>query len=407
MKQPLNSYCGIDVHKKNLVACVMYSQGSAIKKEIKTFGTMTRDLEIFAQWLSGWNVKQIVIESTGVYWRPVFNVLEKQGFEIILANARNVKNVPGRKTDCKDCEWLCSLLRHGLIEKSFIPPENIRNLRECTRHRDGLIKDRTRCKNRILKILEQGNIKLGSVLSDCFGKTGWKIIQMLSKNKLDLDAILPLLRNVKTPREQFIAALQGKLTKQQRYILESLIRQMEFLNEEIDSVEKEILNLGKEFVSYIDCLSSLPGVNEIAACKILGEIGCDMNQFPSEFHLTSWACVCPGNHESAGKKYSTHIRKGSNYLKSTLIQTAWAASKTKTYLGEKYRRLVMRKGKQKALVAISRKMLVMIYHMLKNQKPYHDLGVGYLDQFNMEKKKNYHLKQLKRLGLEVSIGGLE
>jgi len=194
--------------------------------------------------------------------------------------------------------------------------------------------------------------------------------------------------NVKASPEQFAAALQGHLTEAQRDILSVLIRQVQFLNEEVASAEERMLNLGKQFSPYIDCLTSLPGVDAVAACAILGEIGADMSIFPSESHLTSWACVCPGNHESAGKKYSTHIRKGCNYLKSLLTQIAWAASKTKTYLGEKYRRLAARKGRQKALIAIARKMLVICYHMLSTRKPYHDLGIDYLDKLNVERKSN-------------------
>lgn len=404
MNKALNICCGIDVHKKNLVACVMYPQGSVIKKEIRTFGTTTPDLEAFSQWLLGFNVMNIVIESTGVYWVPVFNILEAKGFNVILANARNVKNVPGRKTDCKDSEWLCSLLRNGLIEKSFIPPENIRDLRAYARYRDRLIKDRTRCKNRILKLLEQGNIKLACVLTDCFCKTGWNIIQMLAANTLDIQKTIDTLpKNIKASPEQFTAALQGHLTETQRNILSSLIRQVQFLNEEIAVTEERMLNLGKQFSPYIDCLTSLPGVDTVAACAILGEIGADMSVFPSESHLTSWACVCPSNHESAGKKYSTHIRKGCNYLKSLLVQIAWAASKTKTYLGEKYRRLAARKGRKKALVAIARKMLIICYHMLSTRKPYCDLGIDYLDKLNVERKKQHHLRQLQKLGYQVHV----
>jgi transposase len=404
MNEILNNCCGIDVHKKNLVACVMYPKGSVTKKEIRTFGTTTPELETFSQWLLGFKVTHIVIESTGVYWIPAFNILEANGFSVILANARNVKNVPGRKTDCKDCEWLCSLLRNGLIEKSFIPPEKIRNLRAYARYRDRLVKDRTRCKNRILKVLEQGNIKLACVLTDCFCKTGWSIIQKLASGTLDIQETIDALpANVKATPEQFAAALQGDLTEVDCHILSALIRQIKFLNEEIDLVEKKLLNLGKQFASYIECLTSLPGIDEIGACAILGEIGTDMSTFPSAAHLTSWACICPGNHESAGKRYSTHIRKGCNYLKSLLIQLAWAASKTKTYLGEKYRRLVVRKGKQKALVAIARKMLVICYHMISSRKSYYDLGTDYLDKLNVEKKKQHHLKQLQKLGYQVHI----
>jgi len=404
MNKILNSCCGIDVHKKNIVTCVMYSQGSVVKKEIRTFGTMTADLQRFSQWLTGFGVTDVVLESTGVYWMPTFSLLEADGFNVILANARNVKNVPGRKTDCKDCEWLCKLLRNGLVEKSFIPPANIRDLRTLVRHRDSLIKDRTRCKNRILKVLESCNVKLSSVLTDCFGKSGWCIIEKLTRGNLNIQKIIATLpSNIKSSSQQFTAALQGVVNDTQRRILGALVRQVKFLDKEIKSTEQNISLLGKRFESHIECLVSLPGVDEMAACAILGEIGSDMTAFPDDLHLTSWACICPGNHESAGKRYSTHIRKGCSYLKSFLVQIAWAASKTKTYLGEKYRRLAARKGRKKALIALGRKILVICYHMLSKLKPYQELGIDYLDKLNVDNRKRYYVKQLEKLGYRIDL----
>lgn len=407
MKQKLNNCCGIDVHKKNIVACVMYTQGSVVKKKIRSFGTDTPSLRRFSQWLFEFSVTEIVMESTGVYWIPVFNVLERGGFSPILANARNVKNVPGRKTDCKDSEWLCKLLRNGLIEKSFIPPEKIRNLRSLTRHRDTLIKERTRCKNRILKILECNNIKLSNVLTDCFGATGWNLIQKLARGPLNIQkAIDSLPSNIKASAADFEAALDGTLDEVGREILKGLIRQIKFLNKEISLIEANIFKNGKEMEAQVKCLTTLPGIDEIGAYRILGEIGTDMTIFPTDAHLTSWACICPGNHESAGKKYSTSIRKGCNYLKSLLVQIAWAASRTKTYLGERYRRIAARKGRKKALVALARKMLVMCYHMLMTGTSYQELGVDFFDKLRGADKKKYYLYQLKKMGYRVHIESL-
>lgn len=404
MKNLLDACCGIDVHKKNVVACVMYKQRSVVKKKIASFGTDTPSLRRFSRWLSETGVTDVVMESTGVYWIPVFNILEKEGFNTVIANARNVKNVPGRKTDCKDCEWFCRLLRNGLIEKSFVPPENIRNLRSLTRHRDTLIKERTRYKNRIIKILERSNIKLSSVLSDCFGVTGWNLIQKLATGRVNIQKIIAHLpSNIKATSQQFEAALDGNLNQVHRDILKGLIRQIKFLNKEIASMEACILENVKEIRVQIDILTTLPGVDEMSACAIIGEIGIDMKMFPTEGHLTSWACVCPGNNESAGKRYSTSIRKGCNYLKSLLVQASWVASKTRTYLGARYRKIAARKGKKKSLIALARKMLIMCYHMLETGKPFSDLGFDFLEKIKSKDKMKYYLSQLRRLGYQVSL----
>lgn len=402
MKELLDNCCGIDVHKKNIVACVMYRQGSVTKKKIATFATDTPSLLEFAKWLAGFGITEVAMESTGIYWIPVFNILEQNGLNVILANARNVKNVSGRKTDIKDCEWICKLLRNGLIEKSFIPPEKIREIRMLTRHRETLIQDRTRCKNRIHKILECHNIKLSTVLSDIFGKTGWNLIKQIAKNTLNIQQVVSNLPpNTKASPKKFEAALQGSLTEVSREIIISLIEQIEFLSQNITKIEASLSKHGKELEKEVECLSTIPGIDQIGAYRILGEIGKDMTQFPSANHLTSWACVCPGNHESAGKKYNTAIRKGNNYLKTLLVQMAWAASRTKTYLGAKYRRLVIRKGKKKALIALARKMLTICYHMLEKKKPYQELGFSFLDTLKKPDKTKYYLKRLEHLGYQV------
>lgn len=401
MKEIIQKCCGIDVHQKSLTACIIVPKGSVSTKQIRKFGTTSAEIHHLIDWLRGFGVTHVAIESTGVYWIPIYNLLEGQ-FDITLANARNVKNVPGRKTDCKDCEWLCNLLKNGLVEKSFIPPEIIRDLRLLTRHRDSLIKDRTRVKNRILKTLECGNIKLSSVLTDCFGKTGLKIINSLAGDNLNIQNILESLpKNIKVKKEYFVQALEGKLTEYQKIILKTLIRQMNFISDEISNIESEILEVGKEFEGQIKNLTTVPGIDTIGALGAIAEIGVDMNQFHSVHHLTSWACICPGNHESAGKKYSTHIRKGCNYLKSLLIQIAWAAAKSRTYLGEKYRRLCRKKGKKKALVAVGRKILTIIYFILNRGSDYYELGVDFFDKINVESKVRYHFNQLKKLGVDL------
>jgi len=302
MKAILEKCCGIDIHKKTAVACVMIGHGKKVKKETRTFGTMTDDIENLKLWLNECGVKKVAIESIGIYWVPIFNILEDQ-FEIILANARHVKNVPGRKTDVKDSEWLCKLLKYGLIEKSFIPPEDIRFLRELTRERKSIVADLTAMKNNIIKQLECSNVKLSSVLSDVYGATGWEIIKELANGEEEIEKIIDNLNpHIKASKEDFKKALKNTLKRHNRELLKVKIKHVENLQKLISNVEELINTCLEKYNTEIDLLKTVPGVADTAAAIILAEIGANMDQFPTEMHLASWAGLAPGNNESAGKK---------------------------------------------------------------------------------------------------------
>jgi len=310
MKDLLERCCGIDIHKETAVACIMVGNGKKAKKEIQTFGTMTEDIEELKLWLKKNKIEKVAIESTGVYWIPIFNILEDK-FEIVLANAKHIKNVPGRKTDVKDSEWLCKLLKHGLIEKSFIPPEAIRFLRELTRSRKSLISDSTTAKNRIIKLLESSNVKLASVLSNAYGVTGWKIIKALADGETDVEKLVENLSpTIKTPKEKFKKALKNTLKPHNRDLLKIRIKHVEGLLNLITEIEEQIKKCLKEYIVEIDLLKTIPGMGDTTAAVTLAEIGNDMSQFPTEMHLTSWAGLAPGNNESAGKKKAQKLQRG-------------------------------------------------------------------------------------------------
>jgi len=302
VKDLLERCCGIDIHKETAVACIMVGSGKKIRREIRTFGTMTDDIENLKLWLRENKIKKVAIESTGIYWVPIFNILEDE-IEVVLANAKHIKNVPGRKTDVKDSEWLCKLLKHGLIQKSFIPPEGIRHLRKLTRCRKSVVADLTAAKNRVIKDLECANIKLASVLSNPHGVTGWKIIRLLARGEDSIEKLTANLNNkIKAPKEDFKKALKSTLKKHDRELLQIRINHVESLLQIIDEIEEQIQKHLKKYVVEIDLLKTIPGMGNHTAAIVLSEIGSDMNQFPSHMHIASWAGLSPGNNESAGKK---------------------------------------------------------------------------------------------------------
>lgn len=396
--------CGLDVHKDSVTACVMIGWGNQKRKEIKTFSTYTKDIKALARWLESLEIRHVAVESTGIYWMPIFHVMEGK-FEVILANPQRVKNVPGRKTDVKDSEWLCRLLKVGLVDKSFIPPKAIVRLRELTRYRQSVVRDLSKAKNRIIKTLECANVKLSSVFSDVFGRTAWRIICQLVDGETDLDRLTENIhRNVKSSRDQIKDALEGTLEEEDLFILRLKMKQVEDLERTIASVEMHIKRHLEPFSEEIDLLTTLPGVEVTAAASILAEIGADMNQFHGGPQLIAWSGLCPGNNESAGKKRSARLRKGNKHLKVTMTQVAWAISRTKqTYLGAKYRALAPRKGRKRAVIAIARKGLLICYHMLKERIPFYDIGVDYLNSLEPERKVSYHAKRLAELGYDVKI----
>jgi len=395
----------LDVHAKTVVAC-LNQKG---KKEIRTFSTMTDDLLALTDWLVTAGCEQVAMESTGVYWKPVFNLMEGV-LPVILVNAQHVKAVPGRKTDVRDCEWLCDLLRHGLLKASFIPPFEIRELRELTRYRQTLVKEQATIANRIQRLLEGGNIKLSQVASDILGVSSRLMLKQLAQGETDSRKLASLARGrLKEKEAELGRALTGRLTTAQRFVLAELVARVEELDAALkrvnQQVEQEVTSGANPFWGKsIELLETIPGVGERVAQTIISEIGVEMNCFPSEKHLSSWAGMCPGNHESAGKRKSGKTRKGNKHLRVALVQAAWAATHTKeTYLAAQYWRLVKYKGKHRALVAVGHSILVIVYHVLARQLSYQELGTDYFDKQNLEKQRRLFIRKLEALGVKVTV----
>ncbi len=402
------SCCGCDVHAKTVVVCLIKDG----QKSVRTFSTMTDDLLRLSDWLVGEGCTHVAIESTGVYWKPVFNILEGV-MEVILVNARHVKAVPGRKTDVRDCEWLADLLRHGLLKASFIPPLEIRELRELTRYRQTLVREQASVANRVQRTIESGNIKLGQVATDVLGVSGRGMLRALAEGESDTEKMAKLARGRLTgKRDELRRALSGRLTAAQRFVLRELLDRYDELEAAIsranEQIDKEVAASIDPFVAEaVKLLQTIPGVGERVAEVIVSEIGVDMSRFPTDAHLASWAGVCPGNNESAGKQKSGKTTKGSIYLRSALTQAAWAATHTKgTYLAAQYRRLVKPKGKQRALVAVGHSILVIAYHLLSRNAGYADLGGDYFDRRNVEAQRTRLIRKLEALGVKVTVEAL-
>jgi transposase len=393
--------CGVDVHKGTVVACIM---GTGIKKEVKTYTTMTNDLLRLKEWLREKGITHVAMESTGVYWKPVFNILEDR-FEVILVNARHVKNVPGRKTDVQDSEWLCRLLRSGLVRGSFIPPRDIRELRDLTRYKRKLIQTIVAEKQRVEKVLEDANIKLSSIASDTFGASGKKIIEELIKGELEAEEMAELSKGrLRQKRGDLKEALVGEVREHHKFMIKASLKQIRAMEKTLSEIERRIQEkIGRHYKEEYELLQTIPGVKENAS-TIIAEMGVDMDVFPNEMHLSSWAGMSPGNNESAGKKKPGSTTYGNKCLKTMLTEFGWVASKTKgTYLRSKYHSLVGRRGKKKALVALGHKILIMCYHILKYRRPYKELGADYLDQRRKDKITRSYIKRLNHLGYEVTL----
>lgn len=401
--------CGLDVHKRTVVACIRIqkAEGGA-QMDIKTFSTMSFDLLILRDWLTANRVTHVAMESTGVYWKPVYNLLEDQ-FSILLVNAHHVKTLPGRKTDVKDCEWIADLLAHGLIKGSFIPPEPIRDLRDLTRYRKSLIDERTREVNRLHKLLETANIKLASVATNVMGISGKDMMNALLGGEADPEILAELARGrLRKKIPALKKALEGRFRPHHRFMLQNILAHVDFLDESISTVSEEVVSRLDPFAQMIELLCTIPGVERRTAQVIISEIGADMSRFPSANHLASWAGLCPGNNESAGKRKTGKTRKGDQWLRRTLVEAAHAASRTReTYLCSQYHRLVARRGKKKATVAVAHSILVASYHILVNKTPYQDLGPNYLLKLNETNIKRYHVRRLEELGYQVRITPLE
>jgi transposase len=397
--------CGIDVHAKMLVACLLLADG---EKEIRSFSTMTDELLHLRDWLVAARCTQVAIESTGIYWRPVFNVLE-DALTVILINPEHAHALRGHKTDIKDAEWLADLLRHGLLKASFIPPPEIRELRELTRYRDSLVREQSGVANRIQKVIESGNIKLGQVASDALGASGRAMLWALARGETDPGKLAALAqRRLKEKVPQLQRALHGHLTVNQRFVLRELLQRWEELEQADRRVSKEIeqyLQNRPKLARARDILDSIVGIGPRVAEVIIAEIGVQMSAvFPSDAHLASWAGLCPGNKATGGKRLSGRTRKGNTYLRAALVQAAWGATMKKNcYLSSQYFRLSKRLGRKKALVAVAHSLLVIIYHVLEHDQTYTDLGGDYFDRKHVEQQRDYYIRRLQMLGLKVNV----
>jgi transposase len=405
MQSILESCCGLDVHKSMVMACIAYGPlDKSPNFEIREFSTMTNDLRELSEWLKEYNVTSIAMESTGIYWKPIFNILEED-FDVILANAQHIKNVPGRKTDVKDSQWIAHLFRNGLISGSFIPPRNIRDLRDLTRTRRKLVGHMASEKNRVQKVLEDANIKISSVVSKVFGVSSLHMIYMLlEKDELSVDEIAQMAKGkLKKKVNQLVEALNGNVTDHHRFLLELHFENIEHLTKQIKKLDSQIQKRLVPYEKEFKMIQTVTGIKEISAASVIAEIGVDMSRFPGEANISSWAGVSPGNNESAGKKKSSKTRRGNNNLKATLTEAAWAAARTKdSALGAVYNNIVKRRGKKRALVAVAHQMLIEIYRVLKNGEPYQDMGAEVIDKRRSRNREQKMVRELKKCGYEVT-----
>ena len=396
---------GLDVHKTNVVACVRRIDSAGhVHESIQTFGTMTGELLALSDWLAAAGVTHVAMESTGVYWKPIFNLLEGR-FEVLLVNPWHLKHVPGRKTDVKDCQWIAQLLQHGLLRGSFVPPKPIRELRDLTRQRSQLVAEKAGVANRIQKVLEDANIKLAAVATDVLGVSGRAMIRALIAGQEDPGELADLARRrLRQKLPALRSALQGKVTEDHRFLLQVLMSHLESLEGLIARLNARIEAAMVPFADEAQRLVTIPGVDQRTAEVIVAEIGTDMERFPSAEHLASWAGLCPGNDQSAGKRRSGHTTKGDRWLRAALTQAAWAASHTKgTYLSAQYHRLAARRGKKRALVALGHTLLTIIYYVLKRGTEYVELGADFLDRLDPERATRQLIKRLEQLGYKVNL----
>ena len=423
---------GIDVHKKNVLVNCRRVEGKDIETETRTFGTKTPELLLMTDWLASWGVTHVAMESTGVYWHPVYNLLEG-GYEVLVVNAKHIKHVPGRKTDVKDAEWIAELLSYGLLKASFVPEKPQRDMRDLTRYRTKLVQERAREVNRVQKLLEGANIKLASVATDVLGVSGRLMLAALIEGKADEKTMANMAKGrMRSKIPALEQALTGIVSEHHRFMLGEQLAHIDFLDGQIANISSEI-SVRLEKMSQeqqpptpperqdkaepskdnetpltwqvaVELLDTVPGINQRAAEAILAETGINMSQFPDEKHLTAWAGLAPGNNESGGKRYSGRTRKGNQTLRTTMVQVAHAARRKQgSYASALYKRLVGRRGKKRAIVAVARSLLVSIYHMLTRQQKYEDLGSDYFQKRRKENKVDYLTKQLAKLGYEVRL----
>ena len=402
----LHTLCaGLDVHKDTVVACARRVIDGKVVREVRTFKTTTGDLLALSEWLASLGITHVAMEATGVYWKPVWNILDDGESTLVLANAKHVKNVPGRKTDVNDATWLADLLAHGLIRASFVPDRPTMETRTLLRTRKQMTRERTRHIQRLQKTLEEANIKLDSVITDIVGKSGRAMLEAMIAGESDPMTLARLARGrIKASPQMLAEALRGRVTKHHRFLLRLHLDQIDVLDRALAEIDQEVEAGLDPFRPFIQLLISIPGIAELSARTLLAEIGTDMSRFPTAAHLVSWAGLCPKNDESAGKRRSTRMRKGAAWPKTTLIQSAWSAIKTKgSYLQALYHRLRARRGSKKAIGAVAASMLTAIWHMLSNGTFYHDLGPDHLQRRAKPIQAKRLVAKLISLGYDVEI----
>jgi len=396
---------GLDVHKDTVVACLRRTEGAGeVRREVRTFSTTTRGLLELSDWLTEHGCTHVAMEATGVYWKPVWHVLEGS-FELVLANAAHIRNVPGRKTDINDATWIADLLAHGLIRGSFVPPAAIQHVRELTRTRKQLVREVAQHTQRIQKTLEDANVKLTGTISDVLGLTGRAILDALVGGETDPEKLADLAhRGIKAPRAKLVEVLRGRVTAHHRFLLKLHLGQVDALRAAIAEVDEQLGKALGEATAMAKLLTTMPGVGELVAQVIVGEIGTDMRRFPSAAHLVSWAGLCPRSDESAGKRRNTRIRHGAPWLKTTLVQAAWsAAAKKNSYHRAQFQRLKARRGPKKAIIAVAASMLTAAYHMLRDGTAFEDLGADHFDRQDRDQTAKRLTRKLEQLGYVVDV----
>jgi transposase len=397
--------CGLDLHRDTIVACLLTGKPhEKPRKQIRAFGTTTRDLLALRDWLVAEGCTHVGMESTGVYWKPVYAILD-EAVDVTVGNAHHIKNVPGRKTDVKDAEWIADLIRHGLINKSFVPEAPIRELRDLLRYRRKVVEGRSAERNRVIKLLEQANVKLASVAADVFGVSGMLMIKALIGGEASAEEMAHLAKGrMRSKVERLVPALEGRVEEHHRFLLSMQVRRLEQMDADLEQLEQRIEEKLRPFAREHELLRQIPGVDWVVAAAIIAELGVDMGVFGSAGRASAWAGVAPGNYESAGKKLKAGARKGNPFLTSALVEAAQAASRAKgTYLKDKFHRLKARRGYKRALVAIAHKILVSAYHMLATGADYNDLGEQYLDRIDSARVAANLVRRLERLGYEVAV----
>lgn len=397
--------CGLDVHQKTVVASVrILGPTGEVTRETRTFGTTTRELEALAAWLRPWAVTHIAMEATGVLWKPVWHILEPE-WQLLLVNPQHLKRVPGRKSDVQDAEWIAQLLQCGLLRGSYVPPATIRELRDLTRTRTTLEDETTAVVNRIHKVLEDANIKLSTVASDIMGVSGRAMLRALIAGETDAERLADLARRrLRLKHAALVEALHGRVTDHHRFLLGRLLGQVEFLEEEVATFDRRIADLTGPFAAALARLDEIPGINRRTAEVVIAEVGTDMAPFPSTADLVSWAGICPGKRESAGKARSARMRKGNRWLTRALSQAAWAArNKKQCYLAAQFRRIARRRGDKRAVIAVAHSMLAAIYFILRDGAEYRDLGPEHFERLQPDKLTRDLVRRLEKLGHKVTL----